>query len=199
MRDEYLDKVIALLGDSSGGAADPDSWARLELDLGFAFPEDYKILLDSYAPVKLNGHLLLQHPATSRWNLGRYIHETCQAWSEIPWDEEVEGDPRQLLGLDEFEFGTERGLTPIASADSGQTVFLARYSGGRPLLIVEDGEGEFFAYNMSFSEWLYRYLIGEDMSGPNSSYLYPGPVKLESMPMTSDAQVAEWYGPEREM
>ncbi|MFE3991468.1 hypothetical protein ACFXPW_07170 [Streptomyces goshikiensis] len=69
-----------------------------------------------------------------------------------------------------MEFGTARGLTPIASADSGQTVFLARRpEESRDLLFVEDGDGEFFEYSMSFSEWLYRYLIGEDMSGPNTS------------------------------
>ncbi|MGF0175933.1 hypothetical protein ACQF36_37355 [Streptomyces sp. Marseille-Q5077] len=51
---------------------------------------------------------------------------------------------------------------------------------------------------MSFAEWLYRYLIGEDMAGPNSSAFYPGPVKLEHLP-TSHEHPEPWCGPDRGM
>ncbi|MER5565958.1 SMI1/KNR4 family protein [Streptomyces goshikiensis] len=187
-----------MLGDPPRRYADPSAWARLEGELGFPLPDDYKAIVDGYAPVKLNGHLYLDHPATERWNLGESIRRTSAAWAEIPWDEDIDGDPRIALGLDEMEFGTERGLTPIASADSGQTVFLARkQEESRDLLFVEDGDGEFFEYSMSFSEWLYRYLIGEDMSGPNTSYFYPGPVVLESRPMGPDDAIVRRHGPDR--
>ncbi|MFE2287469.1 SMI1/KNR4 family protein [Streptomyces sp. NPDC059443] len=198
MSGEYLPRVMAVLGAETGRRSEPAEWLKIESDLGFALPDDYKALVDAYAPVKLNGHLVLNHPATPRWNLGEYIRDTSRAWSEVPWGEDVDGDPRIVLNLDELEFGTLRGLTPIASADSGQTVFLAADPKGlRPLLFIEDGDGEFFEYSMSFSEWLYRYLAGEDMAGPNSSYFYPGPVELESRPMSQGGEVVRWYGPDR--
>ncbi|HET6353473.1 hypothetical protein [Streptomyces sp.] len=52
---------------------------------------------------------------------------------------------------------------------------------------------------MSFAEWLYRYLIGEDMAGPNSSAFYPGPVQLRRLPMTADERSEPWSGPDRGM
>ncbi|MEU4266809.1 SMI1/KNR4 family protein [Streptomyces sp. NPDC026092] len=198
--DTFLARVIAMLGDPPAHHADPAAWAALETDLGFSLPEDFKTLVDGYAPVKVNGHLYLDHPATDRWNLGTFIRETSEAWNQIPWDDDIEGDPRAALGLADLEFGTERGLTPIASADSGQTVFFARSpEDGRTLLFVEDGDGEFSMYSMSLSEWLYRYLVGEDMAGPNSSYFYPGPVVLESRPMEPDEEIVRRHGPERGM
>ncbi|MFI2739188.1 SMI1/KNR4 family protein [Streptomyces sp. NPDC018711] len=198
MTSEFLDRVLAMLGDPPQEHADPAAWLRLEAELGFSLPEDYKVIVDAYAPVKLNHHLYLDHPATDRWNLAAGIRRTSEAWAQVPWDDDVDGDPRVVLGLDEMEFGTRRGLTPIASADSGQTVFLA-HKDSRDLLFVEDGDGEFFEYSMSFSEWLFRYLIGEDMCGPNSSYFYPGPVVLESRPLQPGDQVIRRQGPDRAM
>ncbi|WP_372344019.1 hypothetical protein [Streptomyces sp. KL116D] len=39
-------------------------------------------------------------------------------------------------------------------------------------------------HRMSFAEWLYRYLIGEDMTGPNSAAFTPG-VRLQHLPMSA--------------
>ncbi len=50
---------------------------------------------------------------------------------------------------------------------------------------------------MSFTEWLYRYLIGKDMSGPNSAVFYPGSVQLRYLPMTPDVCPEPWYPPDR--
>lgn len=38
---------------------------------------------------------------------------------------------------------------------------------------------------MSFTEWLNRYLIGEDMTGTVSSAFHPGPVKLQHLPVSA--------------
>ncbi|MET9890984.1 hypothetical protein ABZZ47_12340 [Streptomyces sp. NPDC006465] len=54
-------------------------------------------------------------------------------------------------------------------------------------------------HRMSFAEWLYRYLIGEDMSGLNSAALYPGPVQLQRLPMSAGERPDPWYGPDRGM
>ncbi|MDQ0390088.1 hypothetical protein J2S54_006908 [Streptomyces sp. DSM 42143] len=66
-------------------------------------------------------------------------------------------------------------------------------------ILVEDGEGGWAQCEMNFAEWLYRYLSGEDMAGPNTSAFYPGPVQLRRLPMTADERPEPWSGPERGM
>ncbi len=196
---DYLGDVVARLGEPRGYGPAPEAWESLESSLGFELPADYKRIVEDYAPVKVHGHLYLSHPATSGWNLGEWIRETVEDWEAVPWDDEIEGDPRRVLGISEMEFGTAGGLTPVASTDRGETIFLAPGAAGRGVRIfVENGESEFFEYSISFSEWLYRYLAGEDMTGP-SPVFYPGPVKFESLPMSYGEETAVWYGPDRGM
>ncbi|WP_258044471.1 SMI1/KNR4 family protein [Streptomyces sp. SM11] len=194
----YLQKVFAVLGDPSPVSRDPSMWKDLEEYLGFILPGDFKEIAEAYAPVRLNGHLYLLHPTTERWNLKEEIAADIEALGDLDWDE-VEGDPRPSLGIERMEFGTRTGLTPIVSADSGQTVFLANSPHGCGWrILIEDGDGEFFEYAMGFSEWLYRYLAGEDVFGPNSSYFYPGPVALQDLPMSPSDHPMTRYGPPRD-
>ncbi|MFI5672778.1 hypothetical protein [Streptomyces sp. NPDC051704] len=64
-------------------------------------------------------------------------------------------------------------------------------------LLVKDGEGGWAQYDMSFAEWLYRYLIGEDMAGPNTAAFHPGPVQLRRPPMAAGKRPDPWSGPDR--
>ncbi|MFI8827321.1 SMI1/KNR4 family protein [Streptomyces sp. NPDC053431] len=165
-------------------------------------PTDYQALVDAYAPVHLNGDLYLHHPATERWNLDQWITDTVRAWNDVPWDEldlDADEDPRVLFGLTELSFGTRNGLWPIASTDRGETIFLMAADNTPPWFLVEDGEGGWARYDLSFAEWLYRYLIGEDMAGPNTSAFYPGLVQLCRLPMTADERPEPWSGPDRGM
>ncbi len=66
--------------------ADPAAWQRPETELGLRLPADYKTIVDTYAPILLNRHLDLHHPASPVWNLGQWIEETVQALSEVDWD-----------------------------------------------------------------------------------------------------------------
>ncbi|MFF8381410.1 hypothetical protein ACF07V_35465 [Streptomyces sp. NPDC015661] len=50
---------------------------------------------------------------------------------------------------------------------------------------------------MSFTKWFYRYLIGEDLAGPNSSAFQPGPVKPQHLPVPADERPEPWCGPDR--
>ncbi|MGW2788058.1 SMI1/KNR4 family protein [Streptomyces populi] len=197
---DYLPATMAMLGPAQNRYADPASWDRLHGELGVRLPTDYQTLVDAYAPIQLNSHLTLHHPATERWNLGGWIRDTARVWSDVPWDGlDPDEDPRLLFGLTELSFGTPRGLWPIASTDRGETVFLVAAGTADPWLLVEDGEGGWARYDMSFSEWLYRYLIGEDMAGPNTAAFYPGPVQLRRLPMTADERPEPWKGPARGM
>ncbi|WP_258572831.1 SMI1/KNR4 family protein [Streptomyces sp. KM273126] len=201
MSQSYLQRVLEMLGDPQARYRDAAAWSALEADLGVVLPADYKKIVDAYAPVLVNGHLYLSHPATERWNLGDSIRRTSESWSKVVWEEgEPEGDPRVSLDVDELTFGTSEGLIPLASTDRGETLFYAPRGAQRNgSWFVEDGEGEFFEYTMGFAEWLYRWLVGEDVAGPNSSAFYPGPVALQGLPMAPGERPETRYGPDRGM
>ncbi|MEV5944459.1 SMI1/KNR4 family protein [Streptomyces sp. NPDC051994] len=156
--------------------------------------------MDAFVPIQINGHLYLSHPATERWNLGQNIRSTIKVWSEVPWgalDLDADEDPRLLFGLDELSFGTRNGLWPIASTNRGETIFLLGAPDAPRLLVSYDET--WTEHRISFAEWLYCYLIGEDMSGPNSAAFYPGPVELRRLPMSAGERPESWYGPDRGM
>ncbi|MEU7018955.1 hypothetical protein [Streptomyces sp. NPDC046385] len=117
----------------------------------------------------------------------------------MPWDDlDADEDPRLLFELKELSFGTREGLWPIASTDRGETVFLSA-AADSSWLLVEDGEGGWSQHRMSFAEWLYRYLVGENMAGPHSSAFYTGPVQLRRLPMTAAERPEPSRGPDRGM
>lgn len=195
---DYLTAAMAMLGPAENLYADPSAWDRLQEELGVELPADYKAVVDAFAPIKINEHLYLKHPATERWNLAKEIQDTAQAWSDVSWDDiDPDDDPRLQLGLTELTFGTDPGLWPITSTDRGETVFLVTGPDTPWLLVARDQE--WYRYDISFAEWLYRYLIGEDMAGPNSSAFYPGPVTLQRLPMTVTDRPQPWHGPDRGM
>jgi hypothetical protein len=168
----------------------------LETELGVQLPADYKLLVDGYGPVQVNGHLFFGHPATSRWNLAEEVRKTVEAFSRSDLTEaECPGFPDGPL------FGGPSGLIPLVDTDRGEYVFGAvdAASGEWRLLTCDGDEQDFYEYHMSFSEWLYRYLIGEDMFGSGSAVFYPGPIVFESMPMTASDRSVTWHGPERGM
>lgn len=190
-----------MLGDPLSRYQNPAAWRGIEGDLGIEIPADYKEIVDGFAPVQINHHLYLHHPATERWNLREEIRSTSEVWSQVDWDEaEPEGDPRLALGIPELLFGTADGLIPIASTDRGETIFYApRGALGKGALFIENGEGEFFEYSMGFAEWLYRWLVGEEVTGPGGDAFYPGPVALRNLPMTPDERPQVRHGPSRGM
>jgi hypothetical protein len=110
-----------MLGLPENRYADPAAWAGLEAELGLALPSDYKTIVDGYAPVTVNVHLSLMHPATTWWNLSKKIRDTSEAWARTSWQrdwaEDSPSDPRVICGVQELAFGTRHGL--IASGDLG--------------------------------------------------------------------------------
>ncbi|MFC8419712.1 hypothetical protein ACFUN7_02250 [Streptomyces sp. NPDC057236] len=86
----YMARLLTVLGEPSMRYRDAVAWSRLERDLRVSLPAEYKEIVDGYAPVEINGHLLLMHPATRRWNLAEKVRGTSEAWSQVEWDE---GEP----------------------------------------------------------------------------------------------------------
>ncbi|MGW4202200.1 SMI1/KNR4 family protein [Streptomyces sp. NPDC004726] len=141
---DYLQAVFDMLGPAESRYDDAAAWPRLERQIGRSLPEDYKAIVDAYAPVQLNGHLYLaSHPACARLNLGEEIRSDAELWSEWrAWEsEELEpdSDPRVICNRPQITFGTPDGLIPLASTDQGAAVFLAPEVHGYPDGIVVGG------------------------------------------------------------
>ncbi|GAB3119028.1 hypothetical protein GCM10027160_32270 [Streptomyces calidiresistens] len=188
---DHLSAVFAMLGPGSRRFADPAAWERTEAGIGTELPGDYKEFVDEYAPIRLNGHLCFHHPATTRWNLLEEIRATEQAFREVDWD-----------GLPHPETGADGSLIPALGTDFGFQVFLRRASRAPEWSVVVHNrdEGGYWEHPMGFAEWLHRQLLGEEVIHPNGTYFYPGPVRLEHLPMSAeDRRPAAWYGPDRGM
>ncbi|WP_405638661.1 SMI1/KNR4 family protein [Streptomyces uncialis] len=200
---DYLQAVLAMLGPEEGRLADPAAWLKLEEELGRTLPSDYKRIVDAYAPVQINGHLSLAHPASGSWNLGAEMRSTSATWAGSSWESHVTGpddDPRVFCALPQLSFGTPEGLVPLTSTDQGARVFTAPQVHGFPEgVVVQGSEGDWVGHPMPFAEWLYRYLIGEEMAGWDSGTFYPGPVRMEYPPAVPGRPVREACGPERGM
>lgn len=188
---EYQARLAEILGPSRHGAT-PGVWQALEEELGASLPGDYKEFIDSYAPVRVNSHLHFDHPAHPQWNLGKWIEETVDAYREVEWDELTCPD----FVSSEPSFGAPDGLVPLFGSDRGECFFFR--PGRKPSVYVYVGsDDDFYRYDMTFSEWLYRYLSGEDMAGPNSSAFYPGPVRFDALPGAEGPEGDSWFGPGR--
>ncbi|WP_239486689.1 hypothetical protein [Streptomyces durocortorensis] len=94
---DYLQAVYAMLGPGEERHADPAAWLSLEEELGRTFPGDYKQIVDAYAPVQINGHLTLSHPASSWWNLGEEIRSASEVWADSNWQSYITGPDNELL------------------------------------------------------------------------------------------------------
>lgn len=196
MSRNFTESVIGMLGPTRNVLPSASAWDRLEGELGVQLPDDYKEIIGSYAPVQLNWHLSLGHPSTHRWNLGKWMRGTVEAFSRSDLSEaECPGFPDGPL------LGGPSGLIPLVSTDRGEYAFgvVDAAFGEWRILSCDGDEQDFYEYHMEFSEWLYRYLVGEDMFGPGSAVFYAGPIVFESMPMTESERSSTWRGPERGM
>ncbi|MFB6992417.1 SMI1/KNR4 family protein [Streptomyces sp. NPDC056304] len=188
---EYWTTLVELLGPPSRDT-DPETWVALESELGVFLPADYREFIDSYAPVRLNSHLHFTHPAHAVWDLKKWVFATIEAYQGLGW---VDLTPPEFESADPW-FGGPDGLVPLVESDRGECVFFQ--PGEVPRIYVYVGnDDDFYRYDMTFSEWLYRYLRGEDMTGPNSSAFISGPVRFDALPGAEGNRGAFWFGPDR--
>ncbi|MFF7993432.1 SMI1/KNR4 family protein [Kitasatospora xanthocidica] len=194
---DYVALVASMMGEAPTGRLHHADWRDLEAVLGTELPEDFKEIVAAYAPIQLNGHLFLSHPNTQLFNLAKEVDRGIEAFKRINWQE---GEARFRGEVPSF--GGLGGLIPVAGTDRGEAVFLIKVEGATKFWHVvgfsDDGD-HFYEYEMSFAEWLYRYLVGEDMIGPGSGVFYPGPLIIEDLPRSPGDRVVERRGPDRAM
>ncbi|MCP2314267.1 hypothetical protein [Kitasatospora paracochleata] len=192
MRD-YLGAVLDMIGPGRPDRPESSGWAEVEGLLEVELPADFKQIAETYAPVTLNHHLTLTRPGTQFFNLAERLGPEIKGLEESDWD----GAGVTFRGA-RPSFGGPDGLIPVASTDRREGAFLVRPADGdgwHMAGIVLDGQ--FAEYEMSFSEWLYRYLAGEDMFGPRSGVYYPGPLMIVDLPKAPGEGVTERRGPAR--
>jgi len=161
----HLGAVFALLGEPRAAGADRAAWERLEETLGVTLPEDYRAVVDAYAPAQLNRQLYLLHPAD---DLALWMEQTLRAFRNTSWDDGVVCPGFEETGP---RFGGRTGLVPLATSDRGDHVFAVRddVPDGWRILTCDGDEQDFYEYRMGFAEWLHGYLTGGDMVGPDSA------------------------------
>ncbi|MFF3317356.1 SMI1/KNR4 family protein [Streptomyces sp. NPDC003035] len=174
-------------------AAPSTAWEHIEANLNITFPEEYKRIVETYAPVQVNWHLDLPHPSE---DLDIFLRQTIEAFRETSWGEGVACPGFEKTGP---RFGGRTGMVPLATTDRGEYVFAARDREGNSwrILTCDGDEQDFYEYRMGFAEWLHGYLTGGDMVGPGSSVFYPGPLRLERWTRVPGESSIVWEGPER--
>jgi hypothetical protein len=191
---DHLGAVFAMMGEPHATHDDSISaWERMEARLGVVVPDDYRKIVDTYAPVQVNWHLYLGHPADA---LGAWMEQTIHAFRGTTWDEDVVCPGFEATGP---VFGGENGMVPLADTDRGEYVFAARESsaGTWRILACDGDEQDFYEYRMGFAEWLHGYFTGGDMVGPESAVFYPGALRLERPVQTAGEHPLVWHGPDR--
>ncbi|GAB3955632.1 hypothetical protein [Streptomyces sparsus] len=192
---DYSDSIREVLGSPDYLFANLNTWDNFERRIGFIFPPDYKSFVDAYGPVVIKGHLYVEHPAVEFRGMVDRFAQMIDDFEEQEWVPE-----EHQFGAEGPRFGKPGGLYPLLSTDRGERLFSKTDANNvHDYLVAYDGsEDEFFEYYIPFSEWLYRYVIGQDMIGPDSANSYPGPIKLERAPLKLGGEEALWYGPDRD-
>lgn len=153
-----LSEIAALLGEPRFNWTDPAPWAALERDLGVELPADFHEIVDAYGSIEINDQLYLSHPAGHLLHsLGKQIREDLELWHDEGMDEFLPGpvgpNPGELL--------------PVASATTGETVFLrvpAQAPAPWRVVVQEFDSPAWYLHELTFSDWLLAYLKGEDVT-----------------------------------
>ncbi|MER7955937.1 SMI1/KNR4 family protein [Streptomyces sp. NPDC096030] len=191
---DHLGAVFTLMGEPRRKhEASAAAWERVEANFDAPVPDDYKKIVQAYAPVQVNWHLYFLHPEE---DLEIWMGQTIEAFRGTSWDEDV-----ICPGFEDSGplFGGRAGMVPLATTDRGEYVFAAREEKAAAwrILTCDGEEQDFYEYRMGFAEWLHGWLSGGDMFGPDSSVYYPGPVRLERPPKGPGEPSLVWEGPER--
>ncbi|MFJ4672644.1 SMI1/KNR4 family protein [Kitasatospora purpeofusca] len=191
---DYLVELRGIIGQPSGPGVSGGGWERLEGELGVELPEDIKVLCEWYSPIRLGWAIRLANPDTAVYNFGAHVRDTVVAYHACSFSRENFPDFPDALG-----FGGPDGLIPVSGTAHGEEIFLycdpvmQRWQ----IVVFVGDDLEFYRYDMGFAEWLYRYLMGEDMAGPNSGQDFPNPLPVTDLLVPEGSVPVERFGPLR--
>ncbi|MQS16391.1 SMI1/KNR4 family protein [Streptomyces kaniharaensis] len=191
---DYVEEVGTIIGPPSGPGVPAECWRELEAELRVELPSDFKALAERYAPMQIGRSIWLQSPATTAHNLAVYMRETVAAYQDCGFSDENFPEFPVAPG-----FGAPDGLIPITPTTHGESVFLARSDtayGWCVVVFVGDYD-EFYRYDLTFSEWFYRYLRGDDMAGPGGGQDFSNPIALRDFHVPPGTAPVERFGPVR--
>ncbi|QKW18535.1 SMI1/KNR4 family protein [Kitasatospora sp. NA04385] len=163
----YREELFRILRGQAGDPRPIPDWMPIEAMYGIELPPDFKEVIAVFAPIDINDHLTLFRPGDPTWDLGRWMEETVRSYQEVDWLD-VFSDPTEAARI---SFGKAGGLIPIAASDRGEHVFFRTDTGGSTtgISVFVGADCEFYDYDFTFMEWLYRYTVGEEVMGPNSA------------------------------
>ncbi|ROR46839.1 SMI1/KNR4 family protein [Kitasatospora cineracea] len=188
---EYVDRVFDTINPGRPDRPAVIDWRPVEDLLGANLPEDFKRIIETYGPAMINEHLMLFHPGTELFNLKDHVSSRIEALKSTDW-----GDIT-FRGAAPVGGGPD-GLIPVISTDRNESAFLVRAETGEGWNVVGFAfDGEFTEFRVGFSEWLYRYLLGEDVFGPGTGMPRRGAVKIQDLPKTRGEGIVERRGPAR--
>ncbi|MFE6748319.1 SMI1/KNR4 family protein [Kitasatospora purpeofusca] len=191
---DYLAELQGIIGPPCGPGVSPGVWSQLERELGIVLPEDIKTIVERYSPMRLGRAINLANPETATYNFGSHIRSTVAAYRECSFSLANFPDFPGVIG-----FGGPDGLIPVSGTAHGEEVFLYRDPVAQrwQIVIFVGDDLEFYRYDMGFAEWLYRYLMGEDMAGPNSGQDFPNPLPVTDLLVPEGSVPVERFGPLR--
>ncbi|MFE7588085.1 hypothetical protein ACFU6K_01705 [Kitasatospora sp. NPDC057512] len=194
---EFIDRIFRLIGPGGRNSVSAEAWCAVSHAAGVELPDDYKQIVETYAPVCLSSHLTIRHPDTEFFNLAAWLSSSLADLAVLDW---IANDGPEYHG-EVPTFGGPYGLIPVASTDRRETVFLrqrAAETGDWVVVSLAADGGVFHEFEQSFSEWLFRYLSGEEMVGRNSAIRHRDRLLVENLPKFPGDIVTSRRGPAAE-
>jgi hypothetical protein len=144
-------------------AGDPDSFTRVEVELGLELPEDYKQLVQTYGRGQWQGFWYLLNPFTENEFTNLVIQ--CQNRRPKKWSMlDAERAIREAAGAYPHPIYPEvGGILPWALTDNGGRFFWLTKGHPEkwPTVYYADRSPEFEVYRMPCMELLYKAVSGE--------------------------------------
>jgi hypothetical protein len=151
-----MDRIIPLLGSPTFSCDAVEVWQATSRNAGMTFPEHFREFCDAYGPGRVNSVRIL-HPVYGQSLLFDRVRATVAFLGPL-FDR---GDLPAPLGW------LEGQLLPFGHEISGvELLFRVTESPANDWHVCAFAGGEFEDFEFGFEEWLYRYLVGDEVLSP---------------------------------
>jgi hypothetical protein len=158
-----VEKLTTLIPPPQNPYQAPDAamWQQLETDLGFIFPSDYKECVSLYGSGEFSRYLYVTNPFQNFWKGLYYKKLTYREWTKQELDDYLSG---KNLFPDEYPFSVypaEGGLYPWAHVDDIRIYWQVQGNPDNWSIILYSGDYEYERWQLSTTDFLYKWLAGE--------------------------------------